>query len=76
MPACPDTIFDIWEVRRAVCALPADEQQIVRLQHLEGLTHSQIATRLGLPPGTVKSRSFRAHKRLSADLGHLRRTTS
>ncbi|MBV9193601.1 MAG: sigma-70 family RNA polymerase sigma factor [Solirubrobacterales bacterium] len=51
MPACPDTLFDIWEVRRAVFALPADEQQIVRLQHLEGLTHSQIATRPRLTAG-------------------------
>ncbi|MDQ1424189.1 MAG: hypothetical protein QOD72_1687, partial [Acidimicrobiaceae bacterium] len=44
----------------------------VRLQHLEGLTHQGIAERLGMPLGTVKSRSFRAHKRLAASLGHLR----
>jgi DNA-directed RNA polymerase specialized sigma24 family protein len=42
-----------------------------RLQHFEGLTHAQIAERLELPAGTVKSRSFRAHKRLAAQLGHL-----
>jgi hypothetical protein len=27
---------------------------------------------LGVPVGTVKSRSFRAHRRLAAALGHLR----
>ena len=62
----------MWEVRRAVTELPAEEQEIVRLQHFEGLTHTQIAARLELPAGTVKSRSFRAHKRLAAQLGHVR----
>ena len=62
----------MWEVRRAVTELPEDEREIVRLQHFEGMTHTQIAERLALPAGTVKSRSFRAHKRLAAELGHLR----
>ena len=62
----------MWEVRRAVTELPQDEQEIVRMQHFEGLTHTQIAERLKLPAGTVKSRSFRAHTRLAAQLVHLR----
>jgi RNA polymerase sigma-70 factor (ECF subfamily) len=70
--ASADALYDVWEVRRAVAALPADEQEIVRLQHFEGLTHTAIAARLELPAGTVKSRSFRAHKRLAAELAHLR----
>ncbi len=53
-------------------SLPPDEQEVVRLQHLDGFTHAQIAERLGVAIGTVKSRSFRAHKRLAAMLGHLR----
>jgi len=65
-------ISDIWEVREAVEQLPPDEQEIVRLQHYEGLTHTEIARRLNVAVGTVKSRSFRAHKRLAALLGHLR----
>ena len=71
-PESADAVYDVWEVRRAIAALPADEQEVVRLQHFEGLTHAQIAERLKLPVGTVKSRSFRAHKRLASDLGHLR----
>ena len=67
-----ERIYEVWEVRQAVDALPEDEREIVRLQHLEGLTHQVIADRLGMPLGTVKSRSFRAHKRLAASLGHLR----
>lgn len=65
-------LYDAWEVREAVDELPPDEQEIVRLQHFEGLTHAEIAARLTVAVGTVKSRSFRAHKRLAALLGHLR----
>ncbi len=72
LPRTLEEAHDIWEVRRAVSALPTDDQQVVRLQHFEGLTHAQIAERLQVPVGTVKSRSFRAHKRLATALGHLR----
>jgi RNA polymerase sigma factor (sigma-70 family) len=64
--------YDVWEVRRAVSLLPDDEREVVRAQHFEGLTHAQIAARMGVPVGTVKSRSFRAHRRLASELGHLR----
>jgi RNA polymerase sigma factor (sigma-70 family) len=71
-PQSAEAIYDVWEVREAVDQLPPDEQEVVRLQHLDGFTHAQIADRLGVAVGTVKSRSFRAHKRLAAMLGHLR----
>jgi RNA polymerase sigma factor (sigma-70 family) len=61
-----------WHVRRAIEELPPDEADVVRLQHLEGLTHTEIALRLGVAVGTVKSRSHRAHGKLAACLGHLR----
>jgi RNA polymerase sigma factor (sigma-70 family) len=61
-----------WQVRRAVDELPELEGTVVRLQHLEGMTHTEIAARLGVPVGTVKSRSHRAHAHLAALLGHLR----
>jgi RNA polymerase sigma-70 factor (ECF subfamily) len=72
LPETAETAYQVWEVRRAVEDLPPDERDVVRLQHLEGLTHTEIAERLGVPPGTVKSRSFRAHRHLAARLGHLR----
>jgi RNA polymerase sigma factor (sigma-70 family) len=65
-------LYDAWEVRQAVEELPQNEQEVVRLQHFEGLTHAEIAERLTVAVGTVKSRSFRAHQRLAALLGHLR----
>jgi RNA polymerase sigma factor (sigma-70 family) len=70
-PQSAEAISDVWEIRRAVAELPSEEQAIVRMQHFEGLTHTQIAERLELAVGTVKSRSFRAHRRLAAQLGHL-----
>ena len=72
LPPSADQLSDAWQVRSAIEALPVGEQEIVRLQHLEGCTHSEIADRLGIAVGTVKSRSFRAHKSLLAALGHLR----
>jgi RNA polymerase sigma factor (sigma-70 family) len=64
-----DRAIDVWDVREAVAALPRDEREVVSLQHGNGLTHVEIAERLGVPLGTVKSRSFRAHRRLAAALG-------
>ena len=67
-----DRIYDAWQVRQALGELSPDEANLVRLQHMEGLTHTQIAERLNIPVGTVKSRSFRVHRRLAGLLGHLR----
>ena len=67
-----DRTWTVWEVRRAIDELPADERLVVRMASLEGWSLSDIADHLGLPLGTVKSRSFRAHRRLAATLGHLR----
>lgn len=59
------------EVRRAIAELPEAERDVVRLSHLVGLTHPEIAEHLGVPVGTVKSRSGRANKRLYSALQHL-----
>ena len=67
-----ETLPLTWEVRAAVEALPSDERAIVHLQHFIGMTHVEIADQLGLPVGTVKSRSFRAHRRLADGLRHWR----
>jgi RNA polymerase sigma-70 factor (ECF subfamily) len=72
LPPDLDTLDAVWNVRRAIDALPPEEATIVRLQHLEGMTQSEISEQLGLPLGTVKSRSHRAHRKLAELLGHLR----
>jgi RNA polymerase sigma-70 factor, ECF subfamily len=66
-----ERMWQAWEIRRAVEALPAEEAAIVRLAHYFQLTHTEIAAHLGVPVGTVKSRSFRAHRRLAEALSHL-----
>jgi RNA polymerase sigma-70 factor (ECF subfamily) len=68
MPTPPPQLEALWEayqVRRAVDRLPPDEREVVRLQHFAQLTHVEIAQRLHIPLGTVKSRSHRAHRRLA-----------
>ncbi len=72
LPPSAEGAWEAGQVRLAVDALPADEREIVRLQHLEGLSHTEISERLGVPLGTVKSRSFRAHRSLATRLAFLR----
>jgi RNA polymerase sigma-70 factor (ECF subfamily) len=66
------TLDAVWHVRRAIDELPSDESTIVRMQHLEGMTHGEISQELGIALGTVKSRSHRAHGKLAKLLGHLK----
>ena len=43
-------------VRKCLESLPEDQREVVRLSFIEGLAHPEIAERLGIPLGTVKSR--------------------
>lgn len=69
-----DAIWEVFEVRNALEQLPEEERLVVRMSHLEGLTHTEIADALDIPVGTVKSRSYRAHQRLLELLAHLEET--
>lgn len=66
-----ETVWEVFEVRAALDQLTDEERQVTRLSHYDGLTHVEIAERLGIPVGTVKSRSHRAHQRLLGLLRHL-----
>ena len=72
LPPDVEQVYAVWQVRDALDSLSAEDRELVRLQHLEGYSHSEIAERLGIPLGTVKSRSFRIHRVLAGRLGHLR----
>jgi RNA polymerase sigma-70 factor (ECF subfamily) len=51
-------------IRQMVIDLPADQRQVLSLAYFKGLSHSQIATTLGEPLGTVKSRIRLAMQKL------------
>lgn len=63
-----DRTDDARRVRGAVSALPADQIAVVRLAYYAESPHSEIAQRLNVPLGTVKSRLRRAAARLRAAL--------
>jgi RNA polymerase sigma-70 factor (ECF subfamily) len=58
-------------VHTALDGLPADQREAVRLAYFQGLTHSEIAGRLGIPIGTVKTRLRLAFDKLRVALGPL-----
>jgi RNA polymerase sigma-70 factor (ECF subfamily) len=56
------------EVMHAVDGLPDDFREVLVLSDMEGLPYADIATTLGIPVGTVKSRLFRARRILQGQL--------
>jgi len=57
------------EAMRALCALPDEQQRLLRLRVLDGLSYAEIANRTGLPMGTVTSRLSRGRRALRQALG-------
>ncbi len=76
LPPSFEGMWEAWEVRSALDRLSDEERDVIEATHYLGMTHEQAAERLGVPVGTVKSRSHRAHRRLAALLGHLREASA
>jgi RNA polymerase sigma-70 factor (ECF subfamily) len=55
-------------LRRGLDQLPAKLREAVVLRDLQGLTYQEMASRLGLPEGTVKSRINRGREELARRL--------
>jgi RNA polymerase sigma-70 factor, ECF subfamily len=68
-----DRIVNTLAVRDALDSLSPAHREVLMLVHGEGLTQAQIADRLGVPLGTVKTRMFhglRALKTALAERGY------
>jgi RNA polymerase sigma-70 factor, ECF subfamily len=71
VPAQPDNsdrLLDSLAVQDALASLSAAHREVLMLVHGEGLTQTQIAERLGLPLGTVKTRMFHGLRALKTAL--------
>ena len=56
-------------VRAAMAGLPTEQVEVVTLSFYEDTPHAEIAARLKIPLGTVKSRLRLAMKRIRSELG-------
>jgi RNA polymerase sigma-70 factor, ECF subfamily len=56
------------EVIAAIDALPVEFRETVVLSDLQGLSYPEVASILGVPVGTVKSRLYRARRLLQESL--------
>ncbi|MHA6287664.1 sigma-70 family RNA polymerase sigma factor [Maricaulis sp. CAU 1757] len=75
-PEAPPAAEELYErseaaagVARALVELPPDQRSVLEMAFREGQSHSDIAARLGLPLGTVKSRIRLAMRKLKVTLG-------
>lgn len=57
-----------WRVHRALAELPENERQVIELAYWGGRSQSEIADLLGIPLGTVKTRTRTGLSRLAAVL--------
>lgn len=67
-PAEFDQVVVGLEVREALDAISVEQRIVLELHYHEDLTQQQIADRLGLPLGTVKTRTFYGLKALKSEL--------
>ena len=63
------------QMRSAVDAIPASQRDVIELAYFSGLTQREISERLGIPMGTVKTRTrlglLKLRERLHPTLGDL-----
>lgn len=59
-------------VQAVLAELPAEQREIIVLAFIDGLSHADIAARLSLPLGTVKSRMRLAYQKVRTALGDLK----
>ncbi|GID32248.1 sigma-70 family RNA polymerase sigma factor [Paractinoplanes brasiliensis] len=63
-----ETVIALLALRHAVNELSPAHRSVLRELHFEGRSFDQVATRLGIPVGTVKSRAHYAMRQLRDEL--------
>jgi RNA polymerase sigma-70 factor (ECF subfamily) len=66
--ALADEVFDA--VNGAIESLCEEQRTAIVLRELQGLSYSQVASAMGCPVGTVRSRVFRARETINRQLCH------
>jgi RNA polymerase sigma-70 factor (ECF subfamily) len=66
--AAAESEWVAWRVHRALETLPGDERRLVELAYWSGLSQTEIADYVGIPLGTVKTRTRAALRRLADEL--------
>ncbi len=56
-------------VRAALAVLPDEQRAVIDLMYFQGVSQTGVAERLGIPLGTVKSRSLLAMRKLRGAMG-------
>jgi RNA polymerase sigma-70 factor, ECF subfamily len=64
------------DLERAIARLPYEQRQVILLAGLEGMRYEEVATILGIPIGTVRSRLSRGRETLRVLMGMDEKTTA
>ncbi|MGA8754939.1 MAG: sigma-70 family RNA polymerase sigma factor [Stellaceae bacterium] len=64
------------DLERALARLPDEQRQVILLVGLEGMRYDEVATILGVPIGTVRSRLSRGRETLRGLMGMDEKTTA
>lgn len=67
-PDPSDELNGSWQVNLALATLPEDQRQVIDLFVIRGYTHAEVAQRLDMPLGTVKTRIYSGLKRLRQNI--------
>jgi RNA polymerase sigma-70 factor (ECF subfamily) len=65
----PQLAPDRTNIRVALQQLPQDQRQVIELGYFEGMSSAEIASHIGIPIGTVKSRVATALQKLRGVMG-------